>query len=435
MKKIILLLVMILCALSAFAQTPPGTYGYPQSSSSSGGVSSVSVLPACATATGTIVSYFKNGVSYGDFYCGGIGPIAQQPSNPAQGVSPLSYGALWDVKYITDAAWGSASTTVTCPNSDCGFTTNLDNAKIEFGTQGLTAVTGLCTGTACGQLLVPQGTLTVVSANNATVSLASTAACAVSGTGMCGFAWGTQDDTVAINLAAQAAWNNGNVCKALIFPSGNAFFSGQILNVTAAQANPCGNGSVNGNQGDMIQVGAMAFGQGAAITTLIPLPTFTFANPVIGGTPQAQYHDFGVNGLGQSLSGTTHAVSLFQAVATQPACTGSTAFNLLFANWAEQSTSSIGFDFQGGCGDPMAWNIISEMFGGTSCQLSPQGGQPMPILGLACFGSNANSVIINLSGILDTYGSYFEGVMGGGVAVQVTGSNAGTWNSSGDNIS
>jgi hypothetical protein len=405
------------------------------SNSAGGGVPTVSTLPACASATGTLVSFkAANGVAYGDFYCGGIGPIAQQPANPAQNVSPLSYGALFDLKYVTDAQWGNSSTAITCPNSDCGFTANLDNNKISFGTTGPTTVNGPCAGAACGQVLVPQGTITVVSANAATSSTTSTGACTASASASCSFVWVTQDDTPFIVLAQQAAWNNGTVCKGMDLPSGAAAFSGQILNVTAtAPGNPCANNGGNGSQADMIQVGAVVFGQGPGVTTLVPLPNFTFANPVIGGTPQAQYHDFGVNGLGQSLSGTTHAVSLFQALGTSPQCTGSTAFNLVFSGWGQQATSSVGYDFKGGCGDPMTWNVVAEMFGSTTCQLSPTGGQPTVVLGIACFGSNAASLNILLNGILSTYADYFEGNMSGAFAVQVS-QGPGTWNSFGDNI-
>jgi hypothetical protein len=416
-------------------------FGVITQNSGGSGISSVAVLPACATATGTIVSYLTaNGVSYGDFYCGGLsGVIAQQPANPAQTVSPLSYGATWDAKYVTDAAWNNASTSITCPNSDCGFVSNIDNGAIEFGTFMLVNVgPSLCSGAGCGTVRMPQGTLTVVSANAATTSIASTAACAIGAANGCGFAWSQHDDTTAINNAASAAWNAGNTCKALEFPSGNAFFSGAILNVTSTAAgNPCGNNNGTGNQADATQVGALVYGQGAGVSTLIPLPTFTFpgSGPVVGGTAQAQYHDFGINGLGQSLSGTTHAVSLFQSIAQSPQCTGQTVFNMLFSNWGMLATNSKGFDFVEGCGDPMAWNIISEFFGATNCNIGVQTTVAL-MQGLACFGSSSTSLTVNFtaSGLLTTQGCYFAGVLTSlsGTLVFTTGTGTGTWNSYGD---
>src|SRR6266478_4934853 len=112
-KRLLVLGLLLLLPVFAFAQGPTaGTIG-----AGSGGITSVSSLPATCTL-GTQVSLTINGTAYGIFTCGGIGLPANTwvPDNPTQSVSPLAYGAKWDVKYVYDAGFTNTSQTVTCPN-------------------------------------------------------------------------------------------------------------------------------------------------------------------------------------------------------------------------------------------------------------------------------------------------------------------------------
>src|SRR5260370_2897518 len=52
-------------------------------------------------------------------------------SGTSGGVSPLSYGAKWDVQFFGDATFTNGRTTITCP--DCNFTKS-DVGKIAFAT-------------------------------------------------------------------------------------------------------------------------------------------------------------------------------------------------------------------------------------------------------------------------------------------------------------
>jgi hypothetical protein len=377
-----------------------------------GGITSVSSLPATCTP-GVTANVTLSVAPFQEYQCG---PLANQwfPFNPLQVISPISYGAKWDAKVITDAAVTNSSNTVTCPNSDCNFT-SADLGKIVFATTSPGAFTTGCNGAGCGAVVVPQGFIcTINNANSINIGLTypgcaadnATAGCAVAGNTTCPLIWGTQDDSTAIQNAATAAWTNGNSCKALLLPSGFALVtipSGGLFSVTIPAGSPCGGSTFADSQ----QAGALIYGAGPLATTLIPLPATNFANctalgsanACMGPPPNTYVHDFGVQGYGQSNSGLSHAVTLFGLIGVSPSCTSTAAWNMAFGGWdtASTSTSSKGFAIVGGCGVLYAGNIVSEAFGNTNCYVS--GGNTITLTALDCFGSSGgtNGASLNIS--------------------------------------
>jgi hypothetical protein len=409
------------------------------------------ILAALVLLTGAVCAKAQNQNLPQQNYAGGSSSSSSSPTPGSQisfgaTVSPLAYGAKWDVKYISDAQWNNASQTINCPQSDCGFT-SADNGKIEFGTNGaLAALNSLQ-----GAVIVPQGTLTVVSANQATASVASTSACTpnqATSSG-CWFAWGTQDDTTAINNAATAAWATAasGKCLALELPSGFAFFSATIMQFSSTQLNSaCGGGTGGSYSADATQVGPEVFGQGPGNTQLIPLPSYlpSVANCTGGSTgtaclmatPNQEAHDFAINGLGQMLAGNTAAVRLVEMDGSAVSgCTGSTLFNFVIAGWGVKLTNSIGLSMgDNACGDPTYTNIVSELAGARNCELWEE--DETIVSGLACFGNSAGALIFQgvqaaVNSSIDTTGSYFGAQFGVACLISLNGGTI-NWNSSGD---
>lgn len=356
------------------------------------------------------------------------------------------FNAKWDVQVVYDANWLNASSVVNAPN-ETPFKTS-DVGKIQFGTTYTQSASTNCTGAACGQVLIPQGTITVfTSAGQISVSTTSTGACtpgAFPGA-ICAFAYGTQDDTAAINAAAQAAWNTPGVCKALKFPSGYSFFSATILSVGVPNnpfAAACGFQTAgNVSNSDPAPQGAVAYGTGPGTSVFIPLPNFTFpctggvsGIACVGGTPVAQWHDFGVNGLGQAMAGLTRNVNLFEVDTISPACTGGTAWNLGLSQWGGTAVGDAGFVTNPGCSDPTFWNINVLGFGAQTCILG--GTIVTTYTGILCIQSgpaNNTAVQFNAQGIVNTFSSAFGGSFSNGFSVNFGASNM-TWNSFGDEI-
>jgi hypothetical protein len=332
-----------------------------------------------------------------------------------QTVNPLSFGAKWDVKFEGDCTFVNTSQTVTCAG---GNFTGADVGKIEFGTAGSTRVDTTML-TAAG-LAVPQGTITgFTNSTTVTVSLAATSGCTPSSTVSCIFAWGTQDDTTALNNAMTAAWNTTGARCVLQLPAGVAFFSGPIFSGPAN--NECGGSSPNtGVMADLSSTGPVVYGQGPGATVLVPLPTFNFAGctngsgaTCVGGTGNLHAHDFGINGLQQSQPANSNSgVVLFEAIGQNGGgfCDGgTTTWNLALSGWGLKSTTSIGFKFGVNmCNDSTMWNINVSAFGNNPCHASING-NVLNAYGLFCFGASGTSAAGNVLDI-DGTGAFSNGV-------------------------
>lgn len=451
------LIVSLLLAGIASAQVVTGGGG-------TTGLTSVSSLPATCTP-GTTQPVTLTVAPFGVYQCG---PNVNQwyPLNAQRAFSPLAYGAKWDVKFTYAMVATSGSQLVTCP--DCNFTA-ADQGKLAEGfaspfdsNHGTSLYANVfAPGKICNNGFLTSTTVNMctsdgVTANNAASNCTPLNAASL----MCTFAWGSADDTTAINNAASAAWTTGGTCGVVQFPAGNAFFSSQILAFSGTQLSlACGGQTSAGNiiSGiDTNQTGAEVYGQGPGNTVLIPY-NFNFTSCVdpdggsvlacIGGTDNMEAHDFGVNGIGQSVSGGgANGKSLFglRGSTNGGNCTGSTGFNLTLANWAVQSTSSIGLDAgTNACGDPAYSNIVVELFGGTNCRFT-QAGVVATFTAVTCFGFTTNALSIKMvgnsngaAGILNTYGGFYGQPLNGTTSAVLVSANSPArqiWNSFGDSF-
>lgn len=406
-----------------------------------GGISAVSSLPAtCTPGTTAPVSLTINGVGYGIFRC--VATNIWAADDPQQVVSPLSFGAKWDVKAVTDCTFTNGSNIVTCPSTESKFTTSAFLGQLAFGTTGPTALTTGCNGAQCGSVVVPLGFICAIN-NDGSVTLGTTypgcapnnatATCTPGIGTLCSFLWGTQDDSAAIQAAAVAAWT-GNSCKTLMFPSGMAFFTvpaGGLLNVTIPQGSPCAGSRL----ADATQGGAQVAGQGSSNSVLVPLPSVNFANCTGGQTGTACIagpanwfaHDWGVWGFSQADSGTTHTNNLIEFYGVSPSCTAAAVWNMNFAGWETASINSQGFVLQYGCGVNYASNIVSEGFGNTPCVVNVNT-NITTVNALDCFGSSggaaAASVLFGMGGgTINSTGSMYWGgnPINSSTAVKLTG--------------
>jgi hypothetical protein len=442
--------------------------------SGSGSGSTAAALPAtCTPGTTANVNLVINGTGYGPFYCSTTNTWS--PDNPtSRTVSPLAYGAKWDVKFTYGAQFTSGSGVVTCAVGDCNFqcpggvypcstagVSGTDVGKIAFGTLAPAGVNGTPTTT----LEIAQTTIaSVQSLTQATTTATSAGNCTPSSSQICAFAWGTQDDATAINSAAAAAWGTPGYCYAEQLPTGAAFFGGPILNLAQTSMSAACAGTVNSTSGaDTNQTGPEVYGQGPGNTVLIPLPNYNFAgctftaykgaslansNTCNGSAVNLEAHDFGINGLGQGLTGNPQAVTLWGMFGSFTAfCTGSTAFNLTFSSWGMNSTGSIGVGLgHNSCGAPTYSNIVSEMFGAQNCQVDASA-TVVTVITLACFGSTIAPAVFTSAGgtagqggIINSYGGYYAGNEVSGPAIDFLFSNTGQgqnsfiFNSKGDFI-
>lgn len=368
-------------------------------------------------------------------------------------ISPLGFGALWDVKFIYDATWTNSNGTITCTNSsECNFT-SADLAKLVVCATSPNIAGGSLGNLQCGTIGSAAPTIIAVNGpNSITISVTPTTGCTPSSTQLCTLAWGTQDDTAAITAAANAAWTDtssatGNVCKALVLPNGAAFISGPLFNQTISQLNSAcgGTNGVAGSSGvDTTQSGPELYGQGPGQSVLIPLPNFNFAgctfqtNACMMTVGNLEAHDFSINGLGQSYSGTPESVKFVKLVGSTGggSCTGSTMFNVTLANYLTASTGSIGVSLGGACGNPYYSNNVVQMFGATTCEfLAGAGTTNATYVANACFGGVTTDLLIDGVGLVTSFGGQYQTLEGSGPVVHMTANNGATlvFNSFGDN--
>jgi hypothetical protein len=419
---------------------------------SGSGITSVSSLPATCTP-GTTAPVQLSVIPFGIYICTATNTWTVD-SSIGFSLSPLSFGAKWDVKSNSAATFVQNSNTVTCPDASCGFT-SADLGKIVFGTTAPDSMTVGCNGASCGSVILPQGFIcTINSANSISVGTTfpgcavdnATASCTQAGGHICALVWGTQDDSTAIQNTAIAAWA-GTTCKTVVFPSGQAFItipSGGLLNVgTVPTGSPCAGVAL----ADDTQVGPSVAGQGMGNSILVPLPSTNFANCTGGqslagcivGPANWYAHDWGVWGYGQSDAGTTHAVNLIEFEGVNPNCTAMAAWNMSFSMWEAASASSTGLLGKGGCGVTYFSNIVTEGFGNTNCRFAS--GNILTLNALDCFGSDGAaggggaSLWLDLNGnIVNSTGGMYWGVnaSGAGNVPAVRLESNGTWNSFSD---
>jgi hypothetical protein len=352
-------------------------------------------------------------------------------------VNPSSFGAKGGVKWTTSAVFNNASQHVTCSAGDCGFLATAKVGNIVL----CTMFSAYVNGAAFTQTLnCPYGTtITAVNSNtDVTISATPTNNCTPTISLACGFAWGTQDDSTALNAAALAAWGTPGVCGQLQLTD-NYFFSSGIFNQTIAQlSSACGGqfGGANVSGIDSTQEGPTLIGSGPGSGVLIPY-NFNFATcPSISAcmlnAPNLFVDKIGVNGLGQPATGVTagQQIVTLQGSTGGGSCTGSTLTNSGFANWGVNSNIT-GVVLGAACGNPVYANNVIEMFGGTPCSF----GTGASAINTSyfynmCFGATQKVLVIQPSGgILNIDGNYIAGMVGNGPVVLYNNTGGGTVNS------
>jgi hypothetical protein len=432
MRKALLALMLMLVPHTLWAQQgnfPP--------TSSGGGTTIVTSNPATCTAGQT----FFNTTTGTTFTCSATNTLT---ASTVPGVSPLSFGAKWDVKFAGDCNFVATSQTISCPAGDIVFTA-ADVGKIEFGTTAVTQINSNVLTT--NVLSVPLGTITgFISSTSVTVSIAATANCTATNGIACTFAYGTQDDTAALNAAVTAAWATPGAKCFLQLPPGAAFVSAAAI--IQQSNNQCMGSTTNGTLADITSTGPVVSGAGMGSTTIIPLPSFNFASCTgggsgigcFGGVTNLHAHDFSINGLGQLVGGTQN-VRLFEIAGGGGggSCDGgNTAWNLSFSGFATTTTNSVGFTFGAGdCNDTTLWNINVSSFGSTPCSAAPAN-NTLNTYGLMCWGGNSYTLFLSLanSGVWNSYGGMYMGSLSGSVAaIKCTNTGGGgQMNSFGDTI-
>lgn len=353
-------------------------------------------------------------------------------NNPSGTISPLTFGAKWDVKFIGDAQWNLTTSTITCPSNDCNFTT-ADIGKIIFGTN-CTAQINPSMLSGCG-VSVPQGTITAVaSSTSITVSTTTTNSCTASSAVTCNIAWGTQIDTAAINAAATAAFNTPGSNCALQFPAGAAFIDAAILN--GPGNNRCWQGAAGQTAiADLTSVGPAAFGACPGCTVIIPVPSFNFgsctggltSNACIGGLGNLHLHDFSIFGLGNPVGGTQSVILVAsQGTAGGGNCDGGTTmWNMSFSAWAWNTANSIGLQLaNNSCNDPVYWNDNISAFGANPLNLVQGSGGQMSLTGIFAWGGSSYTVTMNFNGTINSNGSQYYGPLSTNIGIiQCQGTN------------
>jgi hypothetical protein len=350
--------------------------------------------------------------------------------------NPSSSGAKGGVKWTTSAIFSNASQHVTCNAGDCGFLTTAKVGQIVLCTTFSAYVNGAAFTQA---LLCPYGTtITAVNSNtDVTISATPTSSCTASISIACGFAWGTQDDSAALNAAALAAWGTPGLCGQLQLTD-NYFFSSAIFNQTIAQlSSACGGqfGGANVSGIDSTQEGPTLIGSGPGSGVLIPY-NFNFGSCISTANclltvPNLFVDKIGINGLGQPATGASAGQQLVTMTASTGggSCTGSTLTNSGFANWGVNQ-NIVGLTLGNGCAGPTYANNIVEMFGGTACSFGASGANiNANYFYNMCFGSTIQTVLLQGGGILNLESNFFGGEIGNGPILAYTNSGGGTVNS------
>jgi hypothetical protein len=318
--------------------------------------------------------------------------------NPTPAIWAVAYGVKADSKFSTTATFTNGQNTIDCSfANDCNFTA-ADNGKICFGT----------TSSTNGTLVLPQGTLTVATAQTATCS-GGNATGSTTHTGV--FIWGS-DDTTALQAADTAA---GNACTTLQLPAGYMLTQAALF-LTQSTSN-CAS-TING-----VYAGRSVYGEGITDTFLIVTPNFSFAGCTGGqsgkscffGTTSGTESDFTIWGGGNPVGG-THVVNLVEFG------NGTRQFNVDLIGWCSTCASSVGmtsYSSQGlfSEGGVLYFGATQVQTGGSEFGFQLQGG---------FFQGPGVTLLVNSGTSAITYGNYFQGAAAGnGAAIEVAGTS---WN-------
>lgn len=363
------------------------------------GIQTGAALPAVPCANGGIFSLNSTSSQSNTFYrcsqLNGSNGIWQQIKPTVETVYAKDYGVQATSQIISDATTVNTSSTITCPNSDCNFTTT--NTSRTCGTNAcvgdLVFAAGPLSGSQTSSLVCPQSTIaTINSAQSITLTAAND--CTANQTANAQLVWGPDDTTPLINAYAAAVAN----CNILQLPAG-------IMLVQAAEFNTpnttCGVAQPYRIPG--------VFGASSIGTTIVPTPNFVFTNCSGGGRNACFFGvnfqlDFymEINGIGLSpAAGCPANINLV-------ANSGGVFYDMLFEGWCNIITG-------GGTTPGMFFsaNETEGLFGGTigfgnpDCEIT--GGQNQ-LYNWPCFGPSTPGMIVGGGTQFISQGNDYSGV-------------------------
>ena len=347
-NKIILAAVLALCAVSVFAQTPPGTYTYPQSNG--GGVSSANSGIGGAGITGDSLTTVYDATAYG--------------------VVPNNGQACMDGNTTSGSATVTTlgSCTFHCPGSVYPCSTNAPSPTNDVGKQIF--VTNMCSTTNCGPYFFDGSVnflgatqtslvtiLSIQSATSLTASANAAATCSAKagGANACTIVIAV-DETAHINAMLTAGYLNSTPgCPRFQFPQGIIGFSAQ-LGTTQGSLSQCAiNGGTRGHIQQLAEAGPAFVGVGQLATILVPLPNWNFAGwttgtAIVSNSNGLAFIDIGISGFGQSFTAAGITTGGGNTLLATPYTS-----NFMFTGWANHVNSLVGVSLGG-------WGTISNSF-------------------------------------------------------------------------
>jgi hypothetical protein len=327
---------------------------------------------------------------------------------------------------VPDVTFTNGQATIDCTfSNDCNFT-SADNGKICFGTNLTTDVSAGSPGTAT---ILPEGTLTVVTAQTATCSGGNSTATTVHNGVL---VWGL-DGAPALNTAWAA-------CIALNGCTFRLPAAPVVIDSAGVGLTHCG-GIVAGTP-CILSFGfgrIVVSGWGAHTSLLIPTPNFASTNCTggtstsslniacfFGGAEVGRYQDFGVFGAGQSTLAAGFngkSILLFQ---------GNGSYNtyidrVLLLSWGTRTTGMIGWE-----ASQNSMAIIRDTFvdggGATGCFVNEPVAVPVTMEASVC-GVNLTMGLSIIEGVVQSHGGYYGFNPGG--SLNCTSANS-YFNSTGD---
>lgn len=239
---------------------PNNTWG-----SSSGGITSVTTLPALPCTNGTVVNLTV--APFGIYICVGGTWNIDGSAPAASQIIAANYGAKADIQWANDATITNLSNAIATTGSDVAFVSS-DNTKDCFGITGGGPILAHITG----KLSMTEGTFTFVSAHAGTCSGTSNAN--ATGGANNRFYWGT-NDTAAWLAAVQAATPISGPCKTIYMP-GTPTLVTSSFGTNVAQT--CGINSIGANEGFSI------IGGGSEASVFVIGPNFNFTTECTSNT-------------------------------------------------------------------------------------------------------------------------------------------------------